>query len=811
MLNKSCVIFIIISIFFFLRANSAFGIIPQEERDALIALYISTDGDNWDRKDNWLGPPGTEDTWYGITVTNDYVTSVFLKSNNLIGSIPPEFGNLTSLQELQLDFNQLTGSVPPELGNLLNLQYLDLHSNQLTGIPSELGNLINLQYLDLSSNLLTGSIPSELGNLLNLQHLNLNYNQLTGSIPPELGNLINLQYLDLSYNQLTGSIPPEVGNLTSLQELLLHFNQLTGSIPPEVGNLANLQYLYLSNNQLTGNIQPTLENLGSLQDLELSNNQLTGSIPPELANMTNLQYLYLRSNQLTGNIPSELGFKTSLRDLYLSDNQLTGSIPPTLGLLIYLERLSLAENQLTESIPPELGNLLNLQHLNLNYNQLTGSIPLELGDLSNLQDLELSDNQLTGNIPPALGNLTNLQDLGLSDNQLTGNIPTALSNLTGLQTLSLGGNQLTDSIPAEIGNLTNLRHLGLWGNKLSGIIPSEIVNLTSLFDNGSDFRWNALYTDDDSIRDFLNLKQYGGNWENTQTVAPTDLSATPLSGESIKVSWSPIQYTSNEGGYRIFKNIASGGPWTEAGMTESKSAFEFDITGLNLGTSYYFVIQTQTDPHSNNRNTILSEYSEEVSATTLQYYVLIITSRPGGTTNPAPGTYAYDPAAGVSVKAIPDSGYKFSGWSGDASGTTNPITITMDSDKSITANFNRISTGDGEKGKKGGCFIATAAYNSPFHPHLDTLQEFRDKYLTPNKLGRKFVNLYYRYSPSWANFIAKHKILKLTIRISLLPLVVFSYSMIHFGPIITAIMIGFVFMLLILLTSFHRRKLKRIS
>ena len=36
--------------------------------------------------------------------------------------------------------NELTGEIPPELGNLTNLNWLDLSNNQLTGVPSQVGN-----------------------------------------------------------------------------------------------------------------------------------------------------------------------------------------------------------------------------------------------------------------------------------------------------------------------------------------------------------------------------------------------------------------------------------------------------------------------------------------------------------------------------------------------------------------------------------------------------------------------------------------------------------------------------------------------
>ena len=39
------------------------------------------------------------------------------------------------------------------------------------------------------------------------------------------------------------------------------------------------------------------------------------------------------------------------------------------------------------------------------------------------------------------------------------------------------------------------------------------------------------------------------------------------------------------------------------------------------------------------------------------------------------------------MTAIPATGYHFTGWSGDLTGSTNPATVTMDANKNITANF----------------------------------------------------------------------------------------------------------------------------
>ena len=43
----------------------------------------------------------------------------------------------------------------------------------------------------------------------------------------------------------------------------------------------------------------------------------------------------------------------------------------------------------------------------------------------------------------------------------------------------------------------------------------------------------------------------------------------------------------------------------------------------------------------------------------------------------------------VTLTAVPNEGYAFAGWSGNITATTNPITITMDADKSVTATFSQ--------------------------------------------------------------------------------------------------------------------------
>ena len=175
--------------------------VENPDRAALVALYEATSGPNWVDDTNWLtdAPLGE---WYGVhtdqfgrVVTlelagrRDPTTRRFV-SHGLIGSLPPELGNLTGLRRLDLADNDLFGAIPPELGNLTELRQLDLGDNNLTGtFPPALLNLVSLETLNLGGNGLKGTLPPGLGDLGSLRSLDLSSNPWTGTIPLELGNL----------------------------------------------------------------------------------------------------------------------------------------------------------------------------------------------------------------------------------------------------------------------------------------------------------------------------------------------------------------------------------------------------------------------------------------------------------------------------------------------------------------------------------------------------------------------------------------------------------------------------------------------
>lgn len=67
-------------------------------------------------------------------------------------------------------------------------------------------------------------------------------------------------------------------------------------------------------------------------------------------------------------------------------------------------------------------------------------------------------------------------------------------------------------------------------------------------------------------------------------------------------------------------------------------------------------------------------------------YSLSVSVNGSGSVSPSGGSYAS--GSTVSLTATPNSGHSFSNWTGTITSSANPLSITMDSDKTLVANFN---------------------------------------------------------------------------------------------------------------------------
>ena len=292
------------------------------DRAALEAFYHATGGPGWANDDNWLTDASLE-TWHGIHVDETgRVVLIDMHRNGLTGAVPPEIGDLSSLETLSFTANPRLTGIPAEIGRLARLDHLSFANTGLTSVPPELGDLHQLDFLSLASTRLT-SLPPVIGNLSSLTYLDLRDNEFT-SLPPELENLVRLRILTVSDNRLAGAAPLELmTNLTELVSLQLDRNELAGAIPPELGGLARLARLDLSSNQLEGAIPPELGGLASLTWLNLASNNLEGAIPPELGHLTSLVMLRLSKNAaLSGPLPASLSNLLRLDELWAGGTDL---------------------------------------------------------------------------------------------------------------------------------------------------------------------------------------------------------------------------------------------------------------------------------------------------------------------------------------------------------------------------------------------------------------------------------------------------------------------------------------------------------
>lgn len=80
-------------------------------------------------------------------------------------------------------------------------------------------------------------------------------------------------------------------------------------------------------------------------------------------------------------------------------------------------------------------------------------------------------------------------------------------------------------------------------------------------------------------------------------------------------------------------------------------------------------------------------------------------------------------------------------------------------------------------GCSSGCFIATAAWGSPWGREVTSLRRFRDQVLLKSTAGRLFVSGYYKLSPPLAQMIARHDRCRALVRWLLTPFVAIAETM----------------------------------
>ncbi|KAI6687149.1 hypothetical protein NL676_023977 [Syzygium grande] len=329
-------VFVLLCAIHFAAAST---LLPDDEVDALREIAATLGKKDWDFnadpcgvEGGWgdnkvIGATTNAVTCQNITDANNntvsHVVSIVLRNQSLPGALPPRLFRLPYLRNFDVTRNYLNGTIPKEWGST-KLVNISVVVNRLTGpIPKELGNISTLQELNVESNQLSGHLPPDLGNLSQLIQLQITSNNFTGELPQTFVRLTTLQDLRLGDNQFTGRIPDFIHNLTNLSKLFIQASGLQGPIPSGIALLEKLSDQRISDLNGTESQIPRL-NRSNIKTLILRSCNLIGELPDYLAEMTNLNILDLSFNKLSGTISSSFG---NVNYLYLTGNQLTGAIP----------------------------------------------------------------------------------------------------------------------------------------------------------------------------------------------------------------------------------------------------------------------------------------------------------------------------------------------------------------------------------------------------------------------------------------------------------------------------------------------------
>ncbi|TYH74977.1 hypothetical protein ES332_D05G441300v1 [Gossypium tomentosum] len=324
-----------------------------------------------------------------------------LSSNLISGNLPIP---ASTINVFLISNNSFNGEVSSLICNASYLKILDLSHNNLSGtIPQCFGNLSNsLQFLNLKKNKFYGTIPPTFAEGCQLTNFNINGNLLEGPLTPSILNCNELEVLDLGNNKINDTFPHWLGSLPFLQVLVLKSNHMHGSLRVNSSKsspfFSKIQIFDLSSNYFSGPLP--VRYINSFKAIiNLDKIGSTMSYMGVYAQRGSGFYTYSIGVVMKGQDMELVKIFTMWMIIDLSNNQFEGCIPEVFGKLNLLKGLNLSHNNLHGGIPTSIGNLTSLEWLDLSSNRLSGTIPNRLADLAFLSSFNVSDNQLHGQIP----------------------------------------------------------------------------------------------------------------------------------------------------------------------------------------------------------------------------------------------------------------------------------------------------------------------------------------------------------------------------------------------------------------------------
>ena len=222
----------------------------------------------------------------------------------------------------------------------------------------------------------------------------------------------------------------------------------------------------------------------------------------------------------------------------------------------------------------------------------------------------------------------------------------------------------------------------------SGNVGASVTILGNFFDNASNVSFNGVSANF-SINSTNEIVATVPNGATTGKISVTNSSGTTQTGGNFTVIVPQFDLTVSTSG--------------NGSVSPSSGTFNQNtVVQLTASPDPGWQFSGWSGDLSGNQNpaSVTMDSDKNITATfvesTVQQYNLITNVSGNGSIQMNPAGGIYNENTVVQVTAIPDAGWQFSGWSGDLSGAANPESISMNSNKNITATFSPITSGGGE-------------------------------------------------------------------------------------------------------------------
>jgi hypothetical protein len=173
-------------------------------------------------------------------------------------------------------------------------------------------------------------------------------------------------------------------------------------------------------------------------------------------------------------------------------------------------------------------------------------------------------------------------------------------------------------------------------------------------------------------------------WSGNLTGSTNPATITMDGNKTVTATFTQYQYT-------LTVNISPVGGGTVAKNPDQATYTYGTNVALTANANPGWTFSAWSGNLTGNANpaTIIMDGNKMVTATFVEgeVFTLTVNTSGNGTVNKTPDQATYTPGTEVTLTANADPGWSFSAWSGNLTGSTNPATIIIDGNKTVTATF----------------------------------------------------------------------------------------------------------------------------